>query len=656
MIHYTYKKLPESLSMLFKIRSEECPAINLQAEKDKSGKFQFYNYKCVYEEVLALAFQFKKLGIQKGENVALVSDNRRAWLLTDLALLCLGCADVPRGCDSMGNEIRFIISFADCKCAFFENENQLKKVLEKVDEVPLLKTAVVFDPVSEEIKNQTEKAGIKLIQFNSLLQTAKNEYSSQEEKIKTEIENDIKNVKKDDVATIIFTSGTTGTPKGVMLTHENYLAQLSVVHNFLPTRPGDIWLSVLPVWHSFERLIQYVAILMKNTLAYSKPIAHILLSDFEVIRPQWMCGVPRLWESLEKGVKKAMKKKGGISLVLFNFFVKVGSLYADTKDKVTAHVCRITKRNRFLDFLAGIIPFILLWPLKKLGDALVFKKLRAKFGGRLDVAISGGGALQKEVDDFYRAVGLNLLEGYGLTETAPVLSFRHPKLARQGCVGGVFPSVEAKIVKEENGVALDDKPLPPGVQGLIFVKSKEQKQIMKGYYKRPDLTEKVIDKDGWFNTGDLGIMTWDGELKITGRAKDTIVLLGGENIEPSILESELLQNDFIESVMVVGQDKKYLGALIVPNKEKLKEYAETEGISYNEIEDLLKNNKITALYDEIVQELINSKRGFRICEKIYKIALLPKSFEVGVELSAKQEMMRFKIYEQYKDIISSLFD
>lgn len=653
MPHYTFVDLPKNLPLLIKLRSEEIPTTVLQASKNSKGVFKYYSYSSVYNDVLALAWNFKKLGVKKGDNVALISDNCREWLLTDYALLSIGAADVPRGCDSMGNEIRFIISYADCKFGVFENQAQVEKVLEKSEEVPLLKTVIVFKKMNEEVETRLKNSGIDLIYFEDFLRNSREEFASEQEKIKKEIEDGMQEIQSDDTATIIFTSGTTGTPKGVMLTHGNYINQLSVIHNFLPARAGDMWLSVLPVWHSFERLIQYVAPTLKNGLAYSKPVGQILLADMAVIKPTWMCGVPRLWEALANGVKRAVQKKGGLSLILFSFFVKVGGLYADQRDKVLGHVCRIKKRNKVLDFVKGLIPFCLLFPLKKLGDALIFAKLREKFGGKLSVAISGGGAMQKDIDDFYRAVGLNLLEGYGLTETCPVISFRDPKEPRPGCVGAIFPTMEVKILKEEHGLVIDETPLPPGIKGLIFVRSK---QVMKGYYKRPDLTEKVIDKDGWFNTGDLGIRTWDNELKITGRAKDTIVLLGGENVEPAVIEAELLTSDMIESVMVTGQDKKYLGALIVPSKDAVEDFARAQEISYSTYEELLKNPKIVDLFEEIVTNFISHSRGFRICEKIYKIVLLPKSFEVGLELSAKQEMMRYKIEEIYANQIKGLFE
>ena len=284
---------------------------------------------------------------------------------------------------------------------------------------------------------------------------------------------------------------------------------------------------------------------------------------------------------------------------------------------------------------------------------LVYKKIRAKFGGRINIAISGGGALQKDVDDFYRAIGLNLLEGYGLTESAPVISFRNYKEPRQGCVGAIFPTMELKILPEENGVATSKEHIGYGKKGLIYIRSE---QVMKGYYKRPDLTAKIIDEDGWLNTGDLGLLTYDDEIKITGRAKDTIVLLGGENIEPAVIESELLTSPYIESAIVLGQDQKYLGALVVPSKENVIAYATENNLDTSDYEDLLKTKEIIDLIDSTIKEKDSTANGFRVCEKIWKFALLPNSFTVGEELSAKQEMMRYKIVEKYAYVIKPLFE
>ncbi len=652
---FTKRILPKNLPLLLKERVSQCPDVFLQAEKDKNGVWHYYTFAEFYESVIAFAQALLSIGVKRGDNIALMSDNRRNWFITDYAILSLGAADVPRGCDSMGTEMRFITGFADCEYGVFENERQLNKILEKRGEVPLLKKVILFDRMSGETEKKALEAGLTLYYFDDLLERGKAIVAENPEQKKAQIEAEMEKTNPDDVATMIFTSGTTGTPKGVMLTHNNYISQLSVIHDFIGCKEGEWWMTILPVWHVFERLIQYVAVHMKCGLAYSKPAAPVLLPDMAVIRPQWICGVPRLWEALANGVIRTMKKTGGIAYVLFSFFIKAGSAYATMKNYVFANIpqIKIKKRCRVCDTMLGFFPWLLLWPWHKLGDLLVFRKIRAKMGGRISIAVSGGGALQKDIDNFYRAIGMNLLEGYGMSETAPVVSFRDQYHPRPGVVGIVFPTMELRIVAEEHGVIKSMDDIGPGRQGLIVLRSP---QVMKGYYKRPDLTEKVIDKDGWLNTGDLGIMTHDGELKITGRAKDTIVLLDGENIEPSVIEGALLASEYIESVMVTGQDKKYLGALIVPAREALIKYAEENGIPSENYEELLKREEIHALFEKIISDIIKSANGFRLCEKIYKFVLIPKSFEAGVELSAKLEMMRYKISEIYKTEIDSMFE
>lgn len=649
----TFLTLPQNIPLLFKERVKEIPHIYMQAARDKTGKFQYYTYREVYEKIIKLALAFRELGIKKDDNVALISDNRPEWLVVDVALLSLGAVDVPRGCDSMKNEIAFIIDYSDCVYGVFENERQVKKILEEKDSLKKFKVVIVIDEIKEEVQKEVAEAGWTLYYLEDLIKSGTKIYDKDAKSATDEIENIMLTIDKDDTATMIFTSGTTGTPKGVMLTHNNYISQLSAIFNYVYCKKGEWWLTVLPVWHSFERLIQYVAITAYCGLAYSKPQAPILLPDMAEIRPQWMCGVPRLWEALSTGVNRAMKKTGGIKYKMFRFFIRVGTAYSKMKDLVVGNLPQFRRRARVLDTIAGLIPFLVLYPWHKLGEALVYSKLKAKFGGRIEVAISGGGALQKETDDFYRAIGFSLLEGYGMSETAPVISFRDPKHPRPGVVGLIYPTMEVKIVEEEHGVIKTGEALPAGRQGLILVRSP---QNMKGYYKRPDLTQKIIDKDGWLNTGDLGIRTLDNELKITGRAKDTIVLLDGENIEPSVLEAQLLTSHYIENAMIVGQDKKYLGALIVPCKEAVVNYANDNSIIYTDYEELLKLSDIQSLFSTIIAQLISQKNGFRICERIYKFALIAKPFEAGVELSAKLEIMRHKIVEIYKKEVESLFN
>ena len=645
------KTLPKNLPLMFQERACSYGNSVVQVSKNKDGKFENYTYKEVYQEIIAFAAKLRELGIKRGNPIGLISDNRREWMITDFAIMSLGACDVPRGCDSMGKEIRFILNYVKCNFSFFENARQLQKVLEDISEVPNLKVAILFDECDTETIQVANKSGIEVLFFSNLLEEGKS-LLDKDPHLKAIIEAEMTMTDGNEVATMIFTSGTTGTPKGVMLTHRNFLAQLEIIPSVLPAKPNEMWLSVLPVWHSFERCIQYVVIALRSGIAYSKPVASVMLSDFATIKPQWMCGVPRLWESLVTGVYRSMKKAGGMKYAMFNFFISVGKKFAWCKSHLTGCVCQYKRRLRWLDSVVAVIPFILLLPLNALGDVLVFKKIREKLGGNFIAGISGGGALQKEVDEFYSAIGFTLIEGYGMTETAPILSLRNFKKPRKGCVGEVIPCCEIKIVAEHHGKIVSSEPLPPGKKGLILARGD---QIMKGYFNRPDLTEQIIDKDGWLNTGDLGMMSYDNEIKITGRAKDTIVLLGGENIEPAVIEGELIGSDFIESVVVMGQDKKYLGALIVPSKENVMAWASENGVPNEYYEGVLESAEVKNLIQSEIDMKINSSKAFRTCERIYKFALLQESFKVGEELSAKQEMMRHKIAEKYSKEIEKVF-
>jgi len=268
-----------------------------------------------------------------------------------------------------------------------------------------------------------------------------------------------------------------------------------------------------------------------------------------------------------------------------------------------------------------------------------------KLGGRFKAGISGGGALPPYIDKFFQAAGIKLLEGYGLTETAPVVAVRNEKKPELGTVGSPLEEISWKVL-DDNG-----KELPPGKKGVLFLKSE---QIMQGYYKKPEETENVL-KDGWLNTGDLVIVSKDSEFKIVGRVKETIVLIGGENVEPAPIEEKILQSDFVDQVMVVGQDQRYLGALVVPNEELISKYANDKGIQFTEYEDLLENPVLMNAVNAEIQSLINPKNGFKGFERVVRFALLRDHFETGEELTQTLKMKRNVITQKYAKTISSLF-
>lgn len=643
------KGLGDTLPVLLRNKVQKIPNFTLQAVKNKSGMFVRYSYSQVYQHIVEMACSLKKLGIKKGDHVGMMSDNRREWLISDYALLSLGAADVPRGCDSMGVEMRFILNFAECKYSFFENAKQLQKVLEKIEECPNLKTAILFDHADEKTLQDAKEKGIEVIYYSTLesegTQATKEDWAA--------IEKSMDEVRPDDVATIIFTSGTTGLPKGVQLTHDNMIAQCQSCGYVLPhMQPGDLWLTVLPVWHSYERAFVYMVIALEGGFAYSKPIASIMLQDMQLVQPQWMNAVPRLWEAVAQGLYREINKYKPLTRALFKYSIAYGKLYYSAKVRFLGWKCRFKWYPRVFDVILGVIPFALLWPGYFLGDQFVYSRIRAKFGGKFRFALSGGGALQPETEKFFNSIGFKLLEGYGMTETAPVISFKNSKKPRVNNVGVVWPDFDVKIVAEKDGKIADTKPLKPGKRGLILVRGR---QIMKGYYKRDDLTAEIIDNEGWLNTGDLGMLSYDNELKIVGRAKDTIVLLGGENIEPAVIEKALNSSAYIERSVVLGQDQKYVSALIVPDQNNVLTYAEENNILYDNYEALLETNEVQNLFRTEIDLLINAKTGFRTCERIFKFALLTQSFEIGKEINSKQELMRHKIVQLYKKQISKIF-
>ncbi|WP_455382896.1 AMP-binding protein, partial [Salinispira pacifica] len=393
--------------------------------------------------------------------------------------------------------------------------------------------------------------------------------------------------------------------------------------------------------------MQYVALGTASALAYSKPISKIMLQDFQSIRPTWMASVPRIWDAVKSGIYRNVAAQSAVKRALFNFFVSVSSLHAQLSYMIRGLRPRFRKRSRVAEILLAAIPYVLLAPFRGLGNLLVFKTIHERLGGRFVAGISGGGALPEAVDSFFAAAGILLLEGYGLTETAPVLGVRAQHHPVPGTVGPVFPGTEVKIV-DENG-----NTLPPGTKGLVMARGP---QVMLGYYKKPEETKRMISEDGWLNTGDLGMLTHNNELKILGRAKDTIVLLGGENIEPLPIEQKLCESEYIERAVLLGQDQKFLAALIVPNQEALEHFARSESIHVPDAETLLEHPQVLELYSNEISELVSAKTGFKNFERVYRFKLVGDTFEVGRELSMKQEIKRHVIYDKYSDIIKELFE
>ncbi|MCX7028148.1 MAG: AMP-binding protein [Spirochaetes bacterium] len=632
--------MAETIPQMFIEVAEVQPQVDAQLSKDENGIFRPRSYAELLRDIEIFSVGLATLGLERGGKVGLISDNRKEWLVADLAILGLGGADVPRGCDATIQEITYILAFSECGLAILENEKQLRKILETRSEMPLLKSLILFDEPGEAAAVEAAEAGLELHNYAGVYAAGK----------KAEkpgfFRSEAAKGTRGDLATLIYTSGTTGEPKGVMLSHGNFLHQTDYLPALMELRAKDIFLSVLPIWHSFERIVQYLILKGGGTIAYSKPIGSILLADMAAVQPHWFPSVPRIWESVKDGVYKSMRQASPLVRGLFGFFVGVGKSYAYFRNHLLGLIPDFKRRSRPLEIAMSIIPFILLFPLWKLGDILVFKKVKAKLGRNFIAGVSGGGALPVAVDRFFDAIGVLILEGYGLTETAPVLGIRLRRHPVQGTVGPIHRGTEIRIVDDQGGI------LPAGRKGIIQVRGP---QVMLGYYKRPDLTSRIMTQDGWLDTGDLGILTFHGELRITGRAKDTIVLRGGENVEPAPIEQRLCESPYILQAVVLGQDEKYLAALIVPRQDSLTVWAEENEVPFNDYEALVQQPEVRELIDGEISGLIAPKAGFKAFERIFKFDILPEAFQQGRELSAKQELKRHAVNELYKKQIQAMF-
>lgn len=630
----------ETLPKRFKTRVAEHENHPVQYVKDERGTFQPVTYGELWRRIATLAVALQKLGVQRGDHVGIMSDNRQEWLVTDFALLSLGAVDVPRGSDSTMEEMDYIIRHADCKLTFAEDPTQCEKILSRVDTMPELETIVLYDDY-ESPENRPNSGRVKIISYAEVV-AGVGELS--EEGMET-FEKEVALGKSDDLATLLYTSGTTGEPKGVMLTHRGFLFQMDRVYNILHLTHNDIFLGVLPIWHSFERAVEYIVFNYGASVAYSRPIGKIMLEDMAKIRPTWMTSVPRIWEGIRGAVYRNVSKQSPLKQMLFHFFVGVGELHADLVSMFKGLLPEFKKRSRIADIALSTIPLVLLTPFRLLGDVLVFDSLKQRLGGRFVAGVSGGGALPPHVDTFFQAAGIKVLEGYGLTETAPVLAVRLQDAPIRGTVGPFLPDIQYKIIGEHG------EELGPGEKGILWVKSE---QIMEGYYKKPEETAQVLE-DGWLNTGDICMLTVHGECRILGRAKDTIVLLGGENVEPEPIEETITRSEYIDQAMVVGQDKKFLGALVVPNNERIEEFAREEGIKYFEQEELLQHERVVELIHEEIQKLVNKSTGFKSFELIYRFKLLSEPFEVGDELTQTLKIRRNVVHEKHRREIEKLF-
>ncbi|MCQ2588053.1 MAG: long-chain fatty acid--CoA ligase [Treponema sp.] len=619
------------------------PEYTAQFRRLPNGEFESITYKEMFQYALDFGAALISIGVKRSQNIAIIADNRPEWQHASIGIMSIGAVDVPRGCDASLIDLEKILALTECEIVIVENYAQANKIASLKDKLPKVKTLISFDKIEKpEVLESIKNAGFELLDFTELRNAGQAWRNHNPGAVEAELEKG----KSEDLATLIFTSGTTGTPKGVMLIHQNFLAQLDELCERIFGNPGERALSVLPIWHVFEREVEYIMMIQGLSIVYSKPIGSILLADFKKMNPSILPAVPRVFEAIYDGILKKMRKTGGIVYKMFNFFTKVAIIHKRMQRKMFNKNPCFTSYHGFWWSLLFIIPWLLMWPLYGLGNLLVFRKIKDMLGNNFRGGVAGGGALPPNIDEFFWAIGIKLVEGFGMTETAPVVCVRPFACPIFGTIGSPIRGVQVRIADHDGFV------LGRGKEGELQIKGLT---VMKGYYKNPEKTAEAFTSDGWLHTGDLAIMTIHNELKIRGRIKDTIVLRGGENLEPLPIEMKLSESRYIKSSVIVGQDKRFISALILPDEEEIQNYASTNGLFYENYEELLKTSEIKKLFETEIGELINPKNGFKLFERVNRFAFLSKPFEVGVELSAKQEIMRYRIAEIYKDKIEELY-
>ncbi|TGL56881.1 AMP-dependent synthetase/ligase [Leptospira jelokensis] len=611
---------------------------NAFATRLGSGNYQFKTYNELLTDAKDLATGLTG-SLYERDKVAIFADNSYEWIQTSIAITLLGAIDVPRASDVTDQDILYILNHSESKILFVENETVFEKVIRLEKDLEFIKEIILFYPPKQNKNLRSKKIKIRTLQDLVLIGSQKRKDNPSDELFLNNT------IKESDLFTMIYTSGTTGTPKGVMLTHGNILFQLN--HLPLSLRKGDKTLSILPIWHIFERIFEIFSLSYGACTYYSS--VRTLKDDLKYVKPNFMASAPRLWESIYSGILGTLNKSSQLKQTMFKISMFFAKSFFHSRQIITGNVLDIHPVpfwKQWLRFSFHLVRFFSVALPFFIFDFLVLSKIRKATGGELRGSCSGGGALPFHVDEFFNMIGIPVLEGYGMTETAPVLAMRTFEEIIPGSVGKIFPKTDLRLVDLQSGEVFLDTEIGMfvyGRKGEIHVKGK---QVMAGYYKNPDATNKVL-VDGWLNTGDLGLYTSNHHLRIVGRSKETIVLLGGENVEPVPIESKILESEWIDQCMVVGQDQKFLSALVYPNMNRFE--TEPKG-------EFWKDKEILQKMESEIKSKINSQTGFKSFERVVGVVVIPKPFEVGDELTAKLSLKRHVITEKYKNQIHSIYD
>ncbi len=567
-----------------------------------NGTYQPISSRALAERVRRVALGLAELGVKAGDRVAILSENRPEWAIADYACVTSAFTDVPLYPNLPPEQAAYIIRDSGAVAIFVSDEAQAAKVAEVRASLPALHSVITFAAGRHAGVDHT------LAEVEAKGATVDNETRHAAYRSAADA------VKPDDVATLIYTSGTTGEPKGVMLTHDNLYSNVMAAESAIPFLTNEVGLSFLPLSHIFERMAgHYLMFHVGCSIAYAESIDTVPI-DMQTVRPTLVLSVPRLYEKMYARVLENALAGGAAKKQVFFWARKVAEQWADVK-------------------LAGSEPGGLLAIKYRVAQKLVFSKLQARTGGRLRYFVSGGAPLAAEINKFFYAAGLVILEGYGLTETSPVIAVNTPKAFRIGTVGKPMPGVEVMIASD----------------GEILTRGPH---VMKGYYNKPDATKDAIDAEGFFHTGDIGVLT-DDFLAITDRKKDIIVTAGGKNIAPQPIENLIKTNKYVSQAVVIGDKRKFPIVLVVPNWDQLEKYAKLKNIIYTDRRQLLEMPTIQAKMDKEVSEQLS---GLAKYEMPKKIALLEHDFSIERgELTPTLKVKRRVIDKTYKAVIDKLY-
>jgi long-chain acyl-CoA synthetase len=566
------------------------------------GQWHDIPHRELLKRVTHVGLALRRLGVRRGDRVALLSENRPEWAVVDYACLCIGAADVPVYPTLPANQIRYILADSGAVAIFVSSAPQLAKILEIRAALPDLKHVIAFD---------ADATGPEVM---SLAETYRRGAEAEAAGEGRNFREEALSARPGDLATIIYTSGTTGDPKGVMLTHDNIYSNCRDAIPQLPIGPEDSTLSFLPLSHIFERMAGHYAVFsMGTTINYAESIDTLVVNLGEV-KPTVLMAVPRVYEKvyarvLENALASPVRKR------IFFWAKHVGERYID-------HV------------LAGRQPPGGLAFKYSIANKLVFSKLRARVGGRIKFFVSGAAPLPADIAKFFFAAGLPVYEGYGLTETSPVISVNTPTRLRLGTVGPVIPNVEVKIAPD----------------GEILCRGPN---VMQGYFKKPDATAEAIDGEGWFHTGDIGEIA-DGFLKITDRKKDLIVTAGGKNIAPQPIEGMIKRNKYVANAVMLGDKRKFPVVLVVPQFEHLEPWAKRRNLGFKDRRELIRLPEVVGKVEREVFGMLGELARYEMPKKVL---LLEQDFTIeSGDLTPTMKVKRRVVEKRYQREIDALYE